>query len=151
MCRTANGWDINGFGQLKDGRGNICPCTIILPTIAMEARVDIESDVVRIVGVENEIVEHFMDILDKAPAVPVETVDRGFEQPDPAIIAVDTHIFRKSVHISENVAVTPGGKQFQFRGFVKRDIRAVIAEDKGDRFSVIAVGGIPYQSGPGES
>ena len=37
MCRTANGWDINGFGQLKDGRGNICPVTIILPTIAMEA------------------------------------------------------------------------------------------------------------------
>ena len=37
MCRTANGYDINGFGQLKDGRGNICPVTIILPTIAMEA------------------------------------------------------------------------------------------------------------------
>ena len=36
-CRTANGWDINGLGQLKDGRGNICPTTIILPTIAMEA------------------------------------------------------------------------------------------------------------------
>ena len=36
-CRTANGWDINGFGQLKDGRGNIAPATIILPTIAMEA------------------------------------------------------------------------------------------------------------------
>lgn len=36
-CRTANGYDINGFGQLKDGRGNICPVTIILPTIAMEA------------------------------------------------------------------------------------------------------------------
>ena len=34
-CRTANGFDINGFGQLKDGRGNICPVTIILPTIAM--------------------------------------------------------------------------------------------------------------------
>ena len=66
MCRTANGWDINGFGQLKDGRGNICPCTIILPTLAMEAKVDIESDIVRIVGVENEIVEHFMNILDKA-------------------------------------------------------------------------------------
>ena len=38
MCRTANGYDINGFGQLKDGRGNICPVTIILPTIAMEAK-----------------------------------------------------------------------------------------------------------------
>ena len=37
-CRTANGWDINGFGQLKDGRGNICPVTIILPTLAMETK-----------------------------------------------------------------------------------------------------------------
>ena len=37
-CRTANGYDINGLGQRKDGRGNICPVTIILPTLAMEAR-----------------------------------------------------------------------------------------------------------------
>lgn len=37
-CRTANGWDINGLGQRKDGRGNICPVTIILPTLAMEAQ-----------------------------------------------------------------------------------------------------------------
>ena len=37
-CRTANGFDINGFGQLKDGRGNICPVTIIMPTLAMEAK-----------------------------------------------------------------------------------------------------------------
>jgi ribonucleoside-triphosphate reductase len=29
--------DINGLGQQKDGRGNICPVTIILPTLAMEA------------------------------------------------------------------------------------------------------------------
>lgn len=36
-CRTANGYDINGFKQLKDGRGNICPVTIILPTLAMTA------------------------------------------------------------------------------------------------------------------
>ena len=34
--------DINGLGQLKDGRGNICPVTIILPTLAMEAG-DVES------------------------------------------------------------------------------------------------------------
>ena len=38
MCRTANGWDINGLGQRKDGRGNICPVTIILPTLAMIAK-----------------------------------------------------------------------------------------------------------------
>ena len=37
-CRTANGWDINGLGQQKDGRGNICPVTIIMPTLAMEAK-----------------------------------------------------------------------------------------------------------------
>lgn len=36
-CRTYNGYDINGFGQLKDGRGNLAPVTIILPTLAMEA------------------------------------------------------------------------------------------------------------------
>jgi ribonucleoside-triphosphate reductase len=36
-CRTANGWDVNGLGQKKDGRGNICPVTIIMPTLAMMA------------------------------------------------------------------------------------------------------------------
>lgn len=56
-CRTANGWDINGFKQLKDGRGNICPVTIILPTLAMEAK---QSCVA-----ENEnIVKRFFEILD---------------------------------------------------------------------------------------
>ena len=37
-CRTSNGYDINGFGQLKDGRGNIAPVTIIMPTLAMIAK-----------------------------------------------------------------------------------------------------------------
>lgn len=49
-CRTANGYDINGFGQLKDGRGNICPVTIIMPTLAMEVNGDVEK---------------FMSLLDK--------------------------------------------------------------------------------------
>lgn len=49
-CRTYNGYDINGFGQLKDGRGNICPVTIILPTLAMESERDTEK---------------FMELLDK--------------------------------------------------------------------------------------
>ena len=44
-CRTANGWDVNGLGQQKDGRGNICPVTIIMPTIAMEAKQLWEIDV----------------------------------------------------------------------------------------------------------
>ena len=41
-CRTANGADINAEPgvnpQRKDGRGNICPVTIIMPTLAMEAK-----------------------------------------------------------------------------------------------------------------
>lgn len=49
-CRTYNGYDINGMGQIKDGRGNICPVTIILPTLAMEADKDVEK---------------FMSLLDK--------------------------------------------------------------------------------------
>lgn len=40
-CRTTNGFDINGMGQTKDGRGNICPVTIILPTLAMESNRDV--------------------------------------------------------------------------------------------------------------
>ena len=57
-CRTANGWDINGFGQLKDGRGNICPVTIIMPTLAMMAKESYTSDS------DEEIVEVFMQLLD---------------------------------------------------------------------------------------
>ena len=46
-CRTANGADINAEPgvnpQTKDGRGNLAPVTIILPTLAMEAGRDIEK------------------------------------------------------------------------------------------------------------
>ena len=46
-CRTANGFDINADPgtnpQTKDGRGNICPTTIILPTLAMEAERDVDK------------------------------------------------------------------------------------------------------------
>ena len=56
-CRTANGWDINGLGQKKDGRGNICPVTIILPTLAMMA-----NENCHIMGMEP--LEAFFDILD---------------------------------------------------------------------------------------
>ena len=58
-CRTANGWDINGLGQQKDGRGNICPVTIILPTLAMEALTYAKDDS------EEAAVEMFMTILDR--------------------------------------------------------------------------------------
>ena len=57
-CRTANGWDINGFGQLKDGRGNIAPVTIILPTLAMMAKEEAEEN-------GTDIVDCFMLLLDK--------------------------------------------------------------------------------------
>ena len=56
-CRTANGYDINGLGQRKDGRGNICPVTIILPTLAMEIyKSQLYAD--------DEVVDKFMELLD---------------------------------------------------------------------------------------
>lgn len=61
-CRTANGWDINGLGQQKDGRGNICPTTIILPTLAMEAE-ELADTFTEEAG--DKTVEIFMEILDK--------------------------------------------------------------------------------------
>lgn len=68
-CRTANGYDINGFGQLKDGRGNICPVTIILPTLAMECYKDTVEQVGDMCANQDELDEittrHFMELLDK--------------------------------------------------------------------------------------
>ena len=54
-CRTYNGFDMNGFGQMKDGRGNIAPNTIILPKLAMMAKGE----------VGNKDIDDFMKILDK--------------------------------------------------------------------------------------
>ena len=64
-CRTANGYDINGFGQLKDGRGNICPVTIILPNLAMLARQEYEKADTRgdVDGNSKSLWEIFMAIL----------------------------------------------------------------------------------------
>ncbi|MGL4393845.1 MAG: anaerobic ribonucleoside-triphosphate reductase [Brevinema sp.] len=55
-CRTFNGFDINGLGLQKDGRGNICPVTIILPTVAMLAKEKSEEN-------HTNIVDEFMDLL----------------------------------------------------------------------------------------
>ena len=63
-CRTANGWDINGFGQLKDGRGNICPVTIIMPTLAMEAKNEVDKCIDTNID-ERDYIAEFMLLLDK--------------------------------------------------------------------------------------
>ena len=63
-CRTSNGWDINGLGQRKDGRGNICPVTIIMPTLAMEALEDAAQEY-EMTGEADEV-GIFMQILDDA-------------------------------------------------------------------------------------
>lgn len=66
-CRTANTWDINGFGQLKDGRGNICPVTIIMPTLAMEAleTFDKGNDYIKTTEGEKDLEDYFLRCLDK--------------------------------------------------------------------------------------
>ena len=70
-CRTANSWDINGFGQLKDGRGNICPVTIIMPTLAMMAKEQVEKEYASDMAynpcsiTNKHYIKAFMDLLDK--------------------------------------------------------------------------------------
>ena len=69
-CRTANGADINAEPgvnpQTKDGRGNICPVTIILPTLAMVAK---ENFMSQLVLTEEDTkkdfaIEYFITLLD---------------------------------------------------------------------------------------
>ena len=84
-CRTQNGADINASnsyqmnvqtvietGHLydnyisaaqKDGRGNICPVTIILPTLAMEAAKYYDNKPCG--DYENDVINFFMQILDE--------------------------------------------------------------------------------------
>lgn len=68
-CRTANGWDVNGLGQLKDGRGNICPVTIIMPTLAKMCYDQACLDVAAMGATQEEIdsyaVNRFMKLLDQ--------------------------------------------------------------------------------------
>lgn len=62
-CRTVNGFDINGLGQRKDGRGNIAPTTIIMPTLAMIAK-EAASEEYDATG-EADAVANFMQLLDE--------------------------------------------------------------------------------------
>ena len=65
-CRTANGWDVNGFGQLKDGRGNICPVTIIMPTLAMMAKENaLKNSAPFEENLEGLAMDNFMELLDQ--------------------------------------------------------------------------------------
>ena len=63
-CRTVNLFDINGLGQLKDGRGNICPVTIILPTLAKEAENKVNKYRSNRAN-DEEYMKEFLKVLDK--------------------------------------------------------------------------------------
>jgi len=96
-CRTYNGFDINSVesfknnvlsiikdgkpsdnvtsGVAKDGRGNICPTTLILPTLAMKAKKKLSAEVSKRkreglseytdAEKENRLKELFLEILEK--------------------------------------------------------------------------------------
>ena len=88
-CRTVNGADINADDstnpQTKDGRGNICPVTIIMPTLAMEAINKVTSDCMGSMvpqSVEwrhDQNVKAFLEILDKAIADAKDMLLERFE------------------------------------------------------------------------
>lgn len=66
-CRTYNGADINAEEgtnpQIKDGRGNIAPVTIILPTLAMMAREEVSKNPWS--SEKHPVVDAFLEILDE--------------------------------------------------------------------------------------
>lgn len=76
-CRTYNGADINAEPgtnpQTKDGRGNICPVTIIMPTIAMMAK-ELSN-----YGYDNDISSLFLQILDTKIHEAKDTLIERFE------------------------------------------------------------------------
>lgn len=74
-CRTANGADINAEPgtnpQTKDGRGNICPVTIIMPTLAMEAHKNVEKFMklldTKIHEAKDMLIERYNYIINQSP------------------------------------------------------------------------------------
>ena len=71
-CRTYNGFDINGLGYLKDGRGNIAPVTVILPTLAMRAEGNIDIFMLlldnKIQEARDMLIERYNWIISQKPA-----------------------------------------------------------------------------------
>ena len=70
-CRTYNGLDINAEPgtnpQTKDGRGNLAPVTIVMPTLAMMAKEAYEKDLAKEgedLVIEN-VTSRFMTLLDQ--------------------------------------------------------------------------------------
>ena len=68
-CRTANLSDINAEPgvnpQMKDGRGNICPVTIIMPTLAMQVKTGLDTIAYPHEANKEQVIESFMKLLDK--------------------------------------------------------------------------------------
>ena len=69
-CRTANGLDINAVPgqnpQMKDGRGNICPVTIILPTLAKKKKKCVlKNSEPFSEDLEGQTVDKFIELLDQ--------------------------------------------------------------------------------------
>ena len=75
-CRTYNGADINADPgvdpQTKDGRGNISPITIIMPTLAMEANKNIEEFMklldIKIAEARDSLIERYNWIIKQNPS-----------------------------------------------------------------------------------
>ena len=78
-CRTYNGADINAEPgtnpQRKDGRGNICPVTIIMPTLAMKTI----QKYTREHSTSEHIVDKFLELLDETIAEAKDQLIDRFE------------------------------------------------------------------------
>ena len=69
-CRTYNGLDINAEPgtnpQTKDGRGNLAPVTVVMPTLAMMAKEKVSKTIDGFTGWnEGDLINCFMELLDQ--------------------------------------------------------------------------------------
>ena len=96
-CRTANGWDNNGLGQQKDGRGNICPVTIIMPTLAMEAWEDYKHN--------NELVSEYHGKVMVGKECNNNTINFIFDESKGNVVDRFMQLLDKKIHEAKDMLI----------------------------------------------
>ena len=82
-------------------------------------------------------------------AVIVKTFNRGLEQTNPAIVAVQIHIADQFLDAPETRLVLLAGKNLQLGALIQQDFHTEVAERERDRLAEKPIRGITHQPGPG--
>lgn len=81
------------------------------------------------------------------PAIIIKTLDSGFQQAQPSIIAVLSHIIGQCDNAVKARMIARIRQDFQLGRLIERDLRLEIANDKGNCFAEVPIGWISDDSG----